>query len=203
MQNFAMFQSVREILKYPGLVLMLACLTLVAACTTNGDPTNSAPSSSESADSSSTIESTVDSPSSVLQPTSSVTATPTEISFTTADDSYYLAVSYAIDAPDQDNGNRPPDGFRWLLVVATIANRTGPSVTVSAEDLILNDSDGGHYTAEAPDNDTQPPLVTAVLDTGVDILGIARFAIPFDATPESLSWCLDDACQTMIQAPIP
>lgn len=190
-------------MKYPGLVLMLACLTLVAACTSNGDPTNSAPPTSESAERTPTLEGAVDSPASVLQSTLSVTATPTEISFTTADDSYYLAVSYAIDAPNQDSGNRPPDGFAWLLVVATLANRTGDSVTVSADDLILNDSNGGHYTAEAPDNDTQPPLVTAVIDTGVDILGIARFAIPINATPETLSWCLDDACQTMIQAPIP
>ncbi len=190
-------------MKYLSLALMLICIALVAACSSEGDPTNIAPPPSESAEVTSTLESTVDSPSSVLQSTSSVTATPTEISFTTADDAYYLAVSYAIDAPDQDNGNRPPDGFRWLLVVATLANRSGAQVTVNSGNLILNDTEGEHYLPEAPDDETQPPLVTAVLDTGVDILGIARFAIPIDATPESLSWCLDDECQTMIQSPMP
>jgi hypothetical protein len=182
---------------------MLLFIALVAACTSDGDSTNTVPPPSESAEVTPTLESGADAPSSVLQSTSSVTAMPTEISFTTADDAYYLAVSYAIDAPDQDNGNRPPDGFRWLLVVATLANRSGAQVTVNTGNLILNDSAGEHYFPEAPDNETQPPLVTAVLDTGVDILGIARFAIPFDATPESLSWCLDDECQTMIQAPLP
>lgn len=187
-----------------AVVFMIACL--LAGCDDSTDATTPPPDNTDNAAVTAEATANVDTaPVATDEVIADATPTvePTTAPFITADGAFYIAVSYAIDAPDQDSGDLPPTGTRWLIVTATLANRSDTPITINADDLEIIDSADNRYTAYPPDDNTQPPLVTATLQAGEDILGLARFAVPFDGDLVALAWCPGGNCDQPIQSPIP
>ncbi|MBN1680761.1 MAG: hypothetical protein JW966_10740 [Anaerolineae bacterium] len=116
---------------------------------------------------------------------------------------YTIAVSYALEDNLPENTPDPPDGFRWIVVVATLGNQTGDTVPVDQDSLALLDRDNHRYSSELPDDNTQPPLVGAALAPGESLLGLVRFAIPEGATADRLEWCPGGNCDQPLHAIIP
>lgn len=172
---------------------------MVAACSSGNsndeqeDPTNTPPVSEQATQA--TEEATPDETAAATE--------EAEIVSVSEGGEYYIAVSYTVDPPEDDEVGAPPEGQRWIIVVATLANQGGETVTVEAEDLALLDTNGNRYLPEPPDNDTQPPMVGAELAEGEDVLGLARFAIPEDIVPTILEWCPTETCETPLQSQIP
>ena len=94
----------------------------------------------------------------------------------------------------------PPEDFKWVGVDATLANEGSEEpIAVTINDLFLIDTDGNRYSPEEPDEFTSPPLVGETLEFQEFFRGFARFAIPEDAEPALLEWCLDEECTEAIQ----
>lgn len=121
-----------------------------------------------------------------------------------ADDAYYIAVSYALSedtlSPDLP---APEPTNQWIMLTATLANQAGDPLTVEQDDLVLVDTRGNRYLPEAPDEFTQPALVGTELVEGESIYGQVLFSIPEDAYPDWLEWCLDETCNEVIRSSIP
>lgn len=164
------------------------------------------PEDSESNDIAETAEATevVETEEAVVEteePASTPESTPLTNESVSDGGEYYIAVSYTTEPPADLPA--PPDGQQWIIVVATLANQGGATVTVSAEDLTLLDIQGNTYTPEAPDDSTEPPLVGAELTEGDDVLGLVRFAIPTEAALDVLEWCPGGTCEAPIRSDIP
>ena len=130
-----------------------------------------------------------------------VTPEPTLLQSTSAGGEYSVSVSYTVDAAEDDPIGAPPEGQRWIIVVATLANQQGEAVTVAADHLALVDTENNRYSPEPPDENTQPPMVTAELAEGESVLGLARFAIPETAVLAHLEWCPGGECETPLASP--
>jgi hypothetical protein len=143
-------------------------------------------------------------PTSMLTPTPEVPiplpiATILESTSVSADDNFYIAVSNSLDWT-----NSPaPEGQRWLILVATIANRSDHAQPVTRQQLRLVDSAGQRYLPETPDDSTIPPLVEITLKPGENVRGLVRYALPINAQAAALEWCLDAACNQRIESLIP
>ena len=131
------------------------------------------------------------------------TPTPTAVSATAL---YGFQVSYTLEiAPDDPTAEGPPEGMRWIVVVAAIQNDSAEALAIERQSLTLIDQDGQRYTPDEPTEETQPPLVGARIGAGEDLLGLVRFTIPEDANPDALEWCSQgtDPCREPLIAPIP
>lgn len=112
------------------------------------------------------------------------------------DSNDYALVLHRIEEVGLRYSPRPPDGFKWLVVEATIANLEGDPVEVMLDDLRLIDTDENRYSAEPPDVVTVPPLITTYLERDTQQRGLVRFAVPPDVQGIGLEWCIrDDLCE--------
>lgn len=115
---------------------------------------------------------------------------------------FYIFVSRTITENFADGLGDPPTGTRWIEIEATLGNDSGEAITVTAEDLALVDDAGNRYQTEDTVEFLSPPLVTAEIEGGNSIVGYARFAVPTDVIPITLTWCYDGTCAATIQSPI-
>lgn len=119
------------------------------------------------------------------------------------EEQYDVSVSYGLEAdsaPDTDQD--PPEGSRWYVVAATVSNTGGATIELTANEVALIDAEGERYAPLAEDPSLSPPLLGTFAE-GESVLGLARFAIPVEATPTTLEVCLDNACNEVIQDDIP
>ena len=180
-------------------VLVCVCMLMITACSSsNSDNDNTATSTPEN-----TPQEIPVTEEATQEVDISVTEEATQVISNSPDGAYGIDVSYTTEAPDNDSFGVPPDGERWLIVVGTLRNDAGDTVTVNAEHLTLLDAQGNRYSPEAPDDSTQPPMVSAELAEGESVLGLVRFAIPEDVTPILLEWCPEGNCEPPLQAQIP
>lgn len=130
------------------------------------------------------------------------TPTPTAVSATAL---YGFQVSYTLETTPDDPAEGPPEGMRWIVVVAAIQNDSAEPLAIERESLSLIDQQGERYTPDEPSEETQPPLAGARIGAGEDLLGLVRFTIPEDANPDALEWCTQgtDPCREPLTAPIP
>lgn len=173
------------------------CLLVIAACSSSDDeqdsPTDPPPTTEQATQA--TEEAT---------PEETVAVTEeAEIISVSEGGEYYIAVSYTVDPAENEDVGEAPEGQQWLIVVATLSNQAGETVTVNPEDLALLDNNDNRYPPEQPDNSTQPPMVGAELAEGESVLGLARFAIPENVIPTVLEWCPGGTCETPLQSRIP
>lgn len=182
-----------------GLILFLVVVSL-AACGQESTPEPTAentPEVTEAADVAETPE--VRGATATPDTTAASTPDPQVIS---SSDEYFIAVQAGLtEMPDSIPD--APDDSRWFAVVATLGNTAGDEVTVTTDNLILLTEDGERYTAEAADDIMTPPLVDSTLATGESVNGTVRFAIPEEAVPVRLQWCLDADCESVLQGAIP
>lgn len=126
-------------------------------------------------------------------------ATILESTSVSADDNFYIGVSNSLDWT-----NLPaPAGQRWLMLVATISNRSDHDQPVSRQQLRLVDNSGQRYLPETPDDSTVPPLVEITLKPDESVRGLVRYALPLNAQASALEWCLDATCTERIESLIP
>jgi|GEM_PF-5837984 len=126
-----------------------------------------------------------------------------EVSNISLSGEYFLTVSDIVDEYLPDTTPEVPEGFKWVLVTASVSNTTGPTITVAEDALSVVDDAGVRYLAETPDAATTPPLIGAVVPAGEGVRGLARFAIPEDTTPALLEWCLDAMCEQRLTISLP
>ncbi|MFW5692499.1 MAG: hypothetical protein ACOCX3_04025 [Chloroflexota bacterium] len=120
--------------------------------------------------------------------------------FISADDAYNMAASYAVVNPQAHSTDLGP-GQHWVVAVVTLANDSGPTVSVTAEDLALVDANGNRYAPE-PGSTLSPELVGYTLAEGENIYGFAAFALPVSAEPRFVAWCPGGTCDQELQSPI-
>ncbi|GAB4525992.1 MAG: hypothetical protein OHK0046_42350 [Anaerolineae bacterium] len=102
------------------------------------------------------------------------------------------------EALSEDLGS-PPAGQRWAVLNAVLTNVSGAAVTVSPEQLLLVDANGTRYTPEPPSDLVQPALLNITLAQGDSVNGFALYALPLEIVPGAVLWCLDTACEDVLQ----
>jgi hypothetical protein len=126
-----------------------------------------------------------------------------EISNVSVSGEYFLTISNVIDEYLPETTPAVPEGSKWILIIASVNNTTGPTITVEENALYLVDDKEERYLAEKPDAGTMPPLVGAVIPAGQGARGLVRFAIPQDSVPKQLEWCLDAECEQRLTIDVP
>lgn len=117
------------------------------------------------------------------------------------DGAYFVSptyVSVANTAPVED----APAGHRWLLATVTLGNNTGPTVTISDDDIYLIGSDGERYASSPMRETIRPALVGYELPADQSIYGFALFAVPETVEPRLFEWCVGECAGQPLQAPI-
>lgn len=113
---------------------------------------------------------------------------------------YNVTVSYGLEADSAPEApQEPPEGSRWYVLAATIANQDGDTIEISRDWITLIDSDGESYPLFADDPSMTPPLF-GTFEPGESVLGLGRFAIPLEATPAFLEVCFDAECNDIIRS---
>lgn len=121
----------------------------------------------------------------------------------TLQDQYELSVRNGLEADSVPPAEQdPPEGSRWFAVIARFANVSGETFELTESAVTLIDTDGESYDPLEGD-DTVNPSLFGTYEPGDTILGLARFAIPQDATAMTLQICLDSACTETIESEIP
>lgn len=119
------------------------------------------------------------------------------------DEQYDVSVSYGLEADSAPEApEAPPEGSRWFIVAATVANEGGNTIEIDQDELALIDSEGNRYEPLADDPSLSPSLL-GTFEQGESVLGLVRFAIPNEATASFLEVCLDDECNDFIRSEIP
>jgi len=91
---------------------------------------------------------------------------------------------------------------KWVLVRLTINNQDALPFSVTSAALRAVDTTGNTYTAEAPNDATQPTILNTEIPTGEPLTGFALYALPQDAQIDNIEWCLDEDCQETLIAPV-
>ncbi len=116
----------------------------------------------------------------------------------------YIAVSTLLEADSVPPAPQDaPEGFRWVVISATLANQSDAPIDVAPSQLIIIDAEENRYTALSDDSSLTPQLVGITLESGDSVMGFARFAIPVSAVPQLVEWCLDADCASKLQADVP
>lgn len=200
------------------LILVIWLGLSIVACNTLGD-------SSVTTEETPPVDETAEVSASTSEPTLAQTEEPTEVNnaietedpqllvetddpllsnpSASVDGTYTIAVTAAQDRFLPPELPDAPSGFRWILIVATLANEQGDTVTVTQDTLRLVDETGEGYPPAAPDEFTNPAIVGAELAEGESISGLVRFAFPVDVEPNSLQWCPDPSCSDALNSPVP
>lgn len=169
----------------PAILVGLLCVACVPAASTT--PTPNLPDTSTDTVAIPTAQTTLE-----VLPT---------LNFVTDDGHYSVIVRSLIQGASLPEGvPDAPDESRYVIVAGTLSNNGGPDVTITSGTLTLITADGTRIAADAPDDTTQPPMVGSTLADDDDVVGLARFLIPDEATPGRLEWCPAEEC---IQSPIP
>lgn len=118
------------------------------------------------------------------------------------DGDYVLSILVEVEDEFSDDIPDTPDGFRWVVLDATLTNFGGETVDVETSSLALVTADGERFEAEEPDAGTQPPLVGGTVAAEESLRGFVRFAVPEEADELIMEWCPID-CETPLTNPLP
>lgn len=111
------------------------------------------------------------------------------------------------DAPFPERFGEPAEGERFAMITMGIGNQSADEpLTIASEEFMLEDSDGETYTPFAFSDETPGPSPLLYggdpLATEESINGFVVFAIPMEATPQTLTWCPNGDCDRAFTIPI-
>lgn len=95
----------------------------------------------------------------------------------------------------------PAGGDRLVLVTVSFLAEVAP-ISVSAEHVSLIDDAGNTYFPYADGGTISPYIAGAELSVGTSLRGFLVFAIPEDATPETIEWCPAGNCDFAVESTV-
>lgn len=121
--------------------------------------------------------------------------------FISADGAYFVTADRLTVATGV-NVNPAPEGHRWIMLTGTLANQSGPTVSVDTEDLTLLDAQGNRYEPGEMVERVQPSLIGSTLEAEDSVYGFAIFAVPEDVEPNTVEWCPGGQCDEPLRTPV-
>jgi hypothetical protein len=119
-----------------------------------------------------------------------------------ADGAFSIA-PHSLDFEEGANTEDAPEGYRHLLVTASVNNDTTESIFIEEDEINLIGDDGQRYAPVGVVDAVQPQLIGFEIEPDSSVLAAVLFALPPDVQPSLLEWCPLGACEGLpLQVPL-